>query len=87
MTETGTDQRKDGILTTEEPPEHTLVVWTPECTFELTYRSNNDPKDGVPVAQAVRAVNVHDLYCKENNLTPSIDMTIRVKNASDSKGI
>lgn len=62
-----------------QPPEHTLIVLTPEVTFELTYRSKEDPKDGIPVAQAVRAVNTHDAYCKKHNLEPSLDMTIKVK--------
>ena len=66
---------------TADIPEHTLVVWTPEVTFELTYRSVEYPDKDIPVAQAVRAVNTHDTYCKQNNLTPSIDMTIKVKNA------
>ena len=60
-------------------PEHTLVCWTPEVTFELTWRSKENPDEGVPLVQAVRAINVHHQYCKENNLTPSLDMTIRVK--------
>ena len=58
---------------------HTLICRTAEVTFELTYRSKDSPKEGIPVAQAVRAVLTHDRYCKEKNISPSLDMTITVK--------
>ena len=47
--------------------EHTLIVSDGEINFELTYTSIDDPKDGIPVAQVVRAQMTYDNYLRHFN--------------------
>ena len=78
----GTDQRKDGPLTTEIP-EHTLICTCMGYEFEVSYRSKEIPDNEIPVNQIVRAINTFDKFCKSKNIatTGAEEMTIKVKEA------
>ena len=61
--------------------EHTLIVSCGNIEFEQTYRSRDDPNDGVPIVQVVRAIKTLENICKAANLDDSglLDMKIKVK--------